>query len=32
MGIDRATVTLLEGLVEAERGLAGIRAKLLAEK
>jgi tellurite resistance protein len=32
MGIDGATVTLLEGLVEAERGLAGIRAKLLAEK
>jgi hypothetical protein len=32
MGIDRATVTLIEGLVEAERGLAGIRAKLLAEK
>jgi tellurite resistance protein len=32
MGIDRATVTLIEGLVEAERGLAGIRARLLAEK
>lgn len=32
MGIDRATVTLIEGLVEAERGLASIRAKLLAEK
>jgi tellurite resistance protein len=32
MGIDGATVTLLEGLVEAERGLAGIRAKLLGEK
>jgi len=32
MGIDGATVTLIEGLVEAERGLAGIRAKLLAEK
>jgi hypothetical protein len=32
MGIDGATVTLLEGLVEAERGLAGIRARLLAEK
>lgn len=32
MGIDGATVTLLEGLVEAERGLAGIRAALLAEK
>jgi tellurite resistance protein len=32
MGIDGATVTLIEGLVEAERGLASIRAKLLAEK
>ena len=32
MGIDGATVTLLEGLVEAERGLASIRARLLAEK
>lgn len=32
MGIDGATVTLIEGLVEAERGLAGIRAKLLGEK
>jgi tellurite resistance protein len=32
MGIDGATVTLIEGLVEAERGLAGIRARLLAEK
>lgn len=32
MGIDDATVTLIEGLVEAERGLAGIRAKLLGEK
>ena len=32
MGIDGATVTLIEGLVEAERGLARIRAKLLAEK
>ena len=32
MGIDGATVALLEGLVEAERGLAGIRTKLLAEK
>ena len=32
MGIDGATVALLEGLVEAERGLASIRAKLLAEK
>jgi tellurite resistance protein len=31
MGIDSATVTLLEGLVESERGLASIRAKLLAE-
>jgi hypothetical protein len=31
MGIDGATVTLIEGLVEAERGLASIRAKLLAE-
>ncbi len=31
MGIDGATVTLLEGLVEAERGLAGIRARLLGE-
>lgn len=32
MGIDGATVTLIEGLVEAERGLAGIRAQLLGEK
>ena len=32
MGIDGATVTLIEGLVEAERGLAGIRTKLLGEK
>lgn len=32
MGIDGATVTLIEGLVEAERGLASIRAKLLADK
>ena len=32
MGIDGATVTLIEGLVQAERGLASIRAKLLAEK
>lgn len=32
MGIDGATVTLIEGLVEAERGLAGIRARLLGEK
>ncbi len=32
MGIDGATVALLEGLVEAERGLAAMRAKLLAEK
>jgi hypothetical protein len=32
MGIDGATVTLIEGLVEAERGLASIRAKLLGEK
>ena len=32
MGIDGATVTLIEGLVEAERGLASMRAKLLAEK
>lgn len=32
MGIDGATVTLIEGLVEAERGLAIIRADLLAEK
>jgi len=32
MGIDGATVTLIEGLVETERGLAGIRAKLLGEK
>lgn len=32
MGIDGATVTLIEGLVEAERGLASIRARLLAEK
>jgi len=32
MGIDGTTVTLIEGLVEAERGLAGIRARLLAEK
>ena len=32
MGIDDATVTLIEGLVEAERGLASIRARLLAEK
>jgi len=32
MGIDGATVTLLEGLVEAERGLAGIRARLLGER
>jgi hypothetical protein len=32
MGIDGATVTLIEGLVEAERGLACIRVKLLAEK
>ena len=32
MGIDGATVTLIEGLVEAERGLAGIRAKLLGER
>jgi tellurite resistance protein len=32
MGIDSATVTLIEGLVEAERGLAAIRARLLAEK
>lgn len=32
MGIDGATVTLIEGLVEAERGLAGTRAKLLGEK
>jgi hypothetical protein len=32
MGIDGATVTLIEGLVEAERGLAGLRARLLAEK
>src|SRR3954469_6880384 len=31
MGIDGATVTLIEGLVEAERGLAAIRAKLLGE-
>ena len=31
MGIDGATVALIEGLVEAERGLASIRAKLLAE-
>jgi tellurite resistance protein len=30
MGIDGATVTLIEGLVEAERGLASIRARLLA--
>ena len=32
LGIDGATVTLIEGLVEAERGLAGIRARLLAEQ
>ena len=32
MGIDGATVTLLEGLVEAERGIAAVRARLLAEK
>jgi hypothetical protein len=32
MGIDGATVTLLEGLVEAEQGLALIRRKLLAER
>lgn len=32
MGIDGGTVKLIEGLVEAERGLASIRAKLLAEK
>ena len=32
MGVDGATVTLIEGLVEAERGLAGIRAQLLGEK
>jgi tellurite resistance protein len=32
MGIDSATVALIEGLVEAERGLASIRARLLAEK
>ena len=32
MGIDGATVTLIEGLVEAERGLASIRARLLGEK
>ena len=32
MGIDGTTVTLLEGLVEAEQGLAKLRAKLLAEK
>jgi len=32
MWIDGATVTLLEGLVEAERGLAGIRARLLGER
>jgi hypothetical protein len=32
MKIDGATVTLIEGLVEAERGLAGIRAKLLGEQ
>lgn len=32
MGIDGATVTLIEGLVEAEQGLASIRAKLLGEK
>ena len=32
MGIDEATVTLIEGLVEAERGLAGIRAQLLGER
>jgi tellurite resistance protein len=32
MGIDGTTVTLIEGLVEAERGLARIRGKLLAEK
>jgi hypothetical protein len=32
MGIDRTTVTLIEGLVEAERGLAGIRTRLLGEK
>jgi len=32
MGIDGATVALIEGLVEAERGLASIRARLLAEK
>lgn len=31
MGIDGATVALLEGLVEAERGLAAIRARLLGE-
>lgn len=31
MKIDGATVTLLEGLVEAERGLAALRAKLLGE-
>jgi tellurite resistance protein len=31
MGIDRATVALIEGLVEAERGLAAIRARLLGE-
>lgn len=32
MGIDGATVALLEGLVEAEMGLAAIRAKLLGAK
>ena len=32
MGIDGTTVTLIEGLVEAERGLAGIRARLLGER
>jgi tellurite resistance protein len=32
MGIDAATVTLIEGLVEAERGLASIRARLLGDK
>ena len=32
MGIDGATVTLIEGLVEAERGLASIRTQLLGEK
>jgi hypothetical protein len=32
MGIDNATVASIEGLVEAERGLASIRAQLLAAK